>query len=187
MATIENFSILTSLGRDGTRLILRLDTDGRGELGENGRAMILTLEGCSDPSTAEVQLREFVGKPIEYGSSSGSVWLSIDYGWEECDLECASLTETEVDLTLQDVLIRSRYLAELAKVYANRSYQTSAQLGILVEAISLEVTRGLDRARRKLGFFHETNPTREAATAAQIKVYERMETLLAERRPDTAA
>jgi len=187
MGAVETFSILTSFERDGSRLVLRLDTDGQGLSGENGRALVLTLENCSDASVVEGELREWVGKPVEYMAEAGSVWLSIDDGWEEREILCDGRTEVEVDLTVHDLHVRSRHLAHMANTYRERSFQVSARLGSLRDEVSLEVTRGLDRARRKADFFQQSNPVREAAAASEIKVYERIQRLLDKPDSESAA
>jgi hypothetical protein len=187
MPAIENFSVLTAVGRDGDNLILRLDTDGQSEHDADARALMVVLNGCADAAATEIELRAFVGKPVEYGLTDGAVWVLIDYGWEEREIPCSSCTETEADLTMHDLLLRSRCLAGMANMYAEMYYQENSQLTTLVGALSGDVARELDRARRKLQFFHGTNPTREAVTAGQISAYERIEKLVTSRGAQPAA
>jgi len=135
----------------------------------------VTLRNCQSESALD-ELKKGIGKVLEYEalSNEGENILSftVDYHVDSVDVACENWAERRESATINDLLARTKHLANSFRVSVDQYEQLERRHQQLRSRLQAALTRQQGRTQRKLDFFEVTDAAKAEAMKARLDVLE---------------
>jgi hypothetical protein len=176
-----NSPMLLAAYIEKANIILRIDLDPENDRSTEDAIRLLTVRNCSKMESACDQLQKGIGKSFEYEMFSRENILSYSSDYhEEVEIACDGWTELSEPATIEDLLMRVKYLASQLHLWSESYYEHKRSYEQLRSKLETAINQGCDRAERKLSYYGLSNPAKTEAIRAQKRIYEHFRLILKE-------